>query len=138
MNIHLATQMLLYKDTSKLALEEFQTCKRAYQQESERKTSFIKDAYQDYKAHTTIGIANHFNLALRTLPLPLPAGYPWNAFYDSTERILQVNQRVPFLSDIAVKRFGWPTKTYANIHFKIFLRRIVPAISLHIAQHVGL
>jgi hypothetical protein len=93
MSIHLANQMLLYKDTAKLVSQEFQKCKRAYEQESEKQTSFIKDAYQDYKTHTKLGIENHFNLALRTLPLPLPEGYPWRAFYDSTERILQVNQR---------------------------------------------
>ena len=97
----------------------------------------IRSIYQEYKMHTANGIENHFQFALRTLPIPIPSNFPWSTFYDPNERLLQVNQRVPFITDIVVKRADSkrpPAKKDADN----FLRRLVPAISLHIAQHVAL
>jgi len=34
----------------------------------------------------------------------MPANFPWSTFYDANERLLQINQRVPFITDIVVKR----------------------------------
>jgi hypothetical protein len=97
----------------------------------------IASVYKEYTAHTRNGIAGHFQLALRTLAIPIPANFPWSTFYDANERLLQINQRVPFITDIVVKRADSkrpPAKKDADN----FLRRLVPAISLHIAQHVAL
>jgi len=70
------------------------------------------------------------------LPLPLPRGYPWAVFYDPAERILQVNQRLPLLTDIKVKRPD-SKRPIAKRDADHFLRRILPAIVLHIAQHAA-
>jgi hypothetical protein len=64
----------------------------------------ITNVYKEYSAHTRNGIAGHFQLALGTLALPMPANFPWSTFYDANERLLQINQRVPFVADIVVKR----------------------------------
>jgi Restriction endonuclease len=97
----------------------------------------IRNVYKEYTAHTTNGIERHFQLALEILALPIPSKFPWSTFYDANERLLQINQRVPFLTDIVVQRPDSkrpPSKRDTDN----FLRRLVPAVSLHIAQHVAL
>jgi restriction endonuclease len=76
-------------------------------------------------------------LALRTLALPIPSNFPWSTFYDPNERLLQVNQRVPAISDIVVSRTD-SKRPPAKKDTDNFLRRLVPAVSLHIAQDVAL
>jgi hypothetical protein len=137
MDVHLANQMLIYKDAAKQALTDFNAYKLAYEQECERQIRPLKHVYQGYKDHTRTGIENHFSIALETLPLPLPSRFPWKVFYDPSERILQINQRVPFLTDIAVTRPD-SKRAIARRDSDNFLRRVVPAISLHVAQHVSL
>jgi Restriction endonuclease len=103
----------------------------------DEKLAPIASVYKEYTAHTRNGIAGHFQLALGTLALPIPSNFPWNTFYDANERLLQINQRVPSISDIVVKRADnkrAPSKRDTDN----FLRRLVPAVSLHIAQHVAL
>jgi restriction system protein len=85
---------------------------------------------------TKEGVEEHFSLGLETLPLPLPPGYPWRVFYDPVERLVQVNQRVPFLSDIVVKRSD-NNRAPAKRDVDNFLRRLVPAISLQIVANVA-
>jgi restriction system protein len=68
--------------------------------------------------------------------LPLPPEYPWRVFYDRDERFIQINQRVPFSSDVAVKRTD-SKRPLAKRDIEHFLRRLVPAISLHIASNVA-
>jgi hypothetical protein len=97
----------------------------------------IRSVYKEYTTHTKNGIEKHFQLALRTLPLPLPSNFPWRTFYDATERLLQVNQRVPFIADIVVKRAD-SKRAPSKRDTDNFQRRLVPAVSLHIAQHVAL
>jgi hypothetical protein len=137
MSIRLAHQKLIHSETAKAVSEEFHRCKRAYEQERERQLNPIKHAYEDYSARTKLGIESHFDWALRTLALPLPSDFPWSVFYDPQERILQVNQRVPFLADIVVKRSDGK-RALAKRDADNFLRHIVPAISLYIAQHVAI
>jgi hypothetical protein len=96
----------------------------------------ITSVYKEYSAHTSNGIAGHFQLALGTLALPIPSNFPWSTFYDANERLLQINQRVPFIADIVVKRAD-SKRLPAKKDTDNFLRRLVPAISLHIAQHAA-
>jgi hypothetical protein len=95
----------------------------------------IRSVYKEYTAHTTNGIERHFQLALGTLALRMPSNFPWSTFYDANERLLQINQRVPFLPDIVVKRAD-SKRPPAKRDTDNLLRRLVPAVSLHIAQHV--
>jgi hypothetical protein len=97
----------------------------------------IRSVYKEYTSHTRNGIEGHFQLALGTLALPIPSNFPWNTFYDPNERLLQINQRVPFVTDIVVKRADSKRAT-SKRDTDNFLRRLVPAVSLHIAQHVAL
>jgi hypothetical protein len=57
-------------------------------------------------------------------------------FYDPEERLIQINQRVPFTSDIVVKRTE-SKRALAKRDVDYFLRRLIPAISLHIAANVA-
>ena len=70
------------------------------------------------------------------LSLPVPPGYGWNAYYDPEDRILQVNQRLPLPSDIVVRRPD-SKRPPAKRDTDHFLRRIIPAIALYIAQHAA-
>src|SRR5262249_52257558 len=98
----------------------------------------ITNVYKEYSAHTTNGIERHFQLALGTLALPIPPSFPSSTFYDANERLLQINQRVPFVTaDIVVKRAD-SKRPPAKKDTDNFLRQLVPAISLHIAQHVAI
>jgi hypothetical protein len=90
-----------------------------------------------YTSHTRNGIEGHFQLALGTLALPIPSNFPWRTFYNANERLLQINQRVPFIADIVAKRAD-SKRAPAKKDTDNFLRRLVPAVSLHIAQHVAL
>src|SRR5262249_16129162 len=68
--------------------------------------------------------------------LPVPEGYPWAVFYDPVERILQVNQRVPALADIVLRRTD-SKRQIAKRDADYFLRRLFPAIMLHTAQYIS-
>jgi hypothetical protein len=137
MEIHVANEQLACREAQNSLTTEFNHWKRNYEQESEEQLAPIKTVLEDYVAQTSASIERHFQLALRTLLIPVPSTFPWSTFYDSNERLLQVNQRVPSLSDIVLKRADSkrpPAKKDADN----FLRRVVPAVSLHIAQHVAL
>ena len=82
MDIHIAKQKLAY----------------------DKQLAPITNVHKEYSARTRNGIAGHFQLALGCLALPMPANFPWSTFYDANERLLQINQRVPFVTDIVVKR----------------------------------
>ena len=82
MDIHIAKQKLAY----------------------DKQLAPITNVHKEYSARTRNGIAGHFQLALGCLALPMPANFPWSTFYDANERLLQINQRVPFITDIVVKR----------------------------------
>jgi restriction endonuclease len=126
MEIHIANE--------RLALHQKE---RIYEEQFEQQLGPIKRVYDEYKSRTNAGIERHFQFSLRTLPLPLPSDFPWSTFYDPSQRLLQINQRVPFIPDILVKR-PESKRPPAKRDVDYFLRRLVPAISLHIAQHVAL
>jgi restriction system protein len=136
MEIHLAHQALLSKEFANTITREYEACRRRYQADAEADVGPIREVLQDYKARTKSGIERHFHLALRLLLLPLPPGYPWTVFYDPDERILQINQRLPALHDIVVKRSD-SKRPIAKRDVDGFLRKILPAIVLHIAQHAA-
>jgi hypothetical protein len=93
MEIHIANE--------RLALHQKE---RIYEEQFEQQLGPIKRVYDEYKSRTNAGIERHFQFSLRTLPLPLPSDFPWSTFYDPSQRLLQINQRVPFIPDILVKR----------------------------------
>jgi hypothetical protein len=137
MDLQLASERLAYQQTQNSLTTEFNVAKRNYEQQSDQQLAPIRTVYKEYTAHTRNGIERHFQLALRTLALPMPSNFPWNTFYDANEHLLQINQRVPFITDIVVKRAD-SKRAPAKRDTDNFLRRLVPAISLHIAQHVAL
>jgi hypothetical protein len=135
--IHIANERSAYQSTQNSLMTEFNVCKRNYEQQSDEQLAPIRSVLQEYTTQTSSGIQAHFQLALRTLAIPIPSNFPWSTFYDANERLLQVNQRVPSIADIVVKRPDSkrpPSKKDTGN----FLRRLVPAVSLHIAQHVAL
>jgi Restriction endonuclease len=136
-DIHLANEKLAYHEMQNSLTREFHFAKRNYEQQTDEQLAPIRSIYKEYTAHTSNGIERHFQLALRTLALPLPANFPWNTFYDANERLLQINQRVPSISDIVVKSAD-SKRAPAKKDTDNFLRRVVPKVSLHIAQHVAL
>ena len=85
---------------------------------------------------TQDGVRSHFELALCNLPLPIPNDYPWEVFYDPSERVLQVNQCVPSLADVAVVRRD-SKRPPAKRDAEAVLRRLVPAVALQLAHHVA-
>jgi restriction system protein len=137
MDIHIANEELAYQEAMNSLTAQFNSHKKDWEQQYDQQLGPLSSIYKEYKMHTRESIENHFQFALRTLALPLPSNFPWSTFYNTNERLLQVNQRVPSISDIVVKRADSkrpPAKKDADN----FLRRIVPAVSLHIAQHVTL
>jgi Restriction endonuclease len=133
MDLFIANQKLQRRSI----LEQFQTSKKLYEDQAAKELAPIRNVHKCYLLGTKEGIEDHFSLGLETLALPLPPDYPWRVFYDSAEQIIQVNQRVPFLSDITVKRPD-SNRAPAKRDADYFLRRLVPAISLHIAANVAI
>lgn len=101
MDIHIANERLAYREKQNSLATEFNLCKRRYEQLSDQAWAPIRSVLQDYTTQTTGGIQGHFQLALRTLPLPFPSNLPWSTFYDANESLLQVNQ-VFLLSQISL------------------------------------
>jgi restriction system protein len=137
MDIYIANEMLAYREMENSLLTEFNLSKRNYEQQSDEQLAPIRSVYKEYATHTRNGIERHFHLALRTLALPIPSTFPWSTFYDPNDSLLQINQRVPFIADIVVKRAD-SKRAPSKRDTDNFLRRLVPAVSLHIAQHVAL
>jgi Restriction endonuclease len=137
MDIHIANERLAYQEAQNSLTAQFNSCKSDWEQQDDQQLGPLSSIYKEYKMRTKDGIERHFELALRTLPLPLPPNFPWRTFYDANERLLQVNHRVPSISDIVVKRAD-SKRPPAKKDTDNFLRRLVPAVSLHIAQHVAL
>jgi restriction system protein len=137
MDTHIVNERSAYQQTQNFVATEFNFAKTNYEQQSDEQLAPIRSIYKEYASHTRNGIERHFQLALRTLALPIPANFPWNTFYDANERLLQINQRVPFITDIVVNRAD-SKRAPAKKDTDNFLRRLVPAISLHIAQHAAL
>jgi restriction system protein len=136
MDLFVANQKLRFKDLQKSASEGFQTCKKQFEQKAKSELQPLRNTYEVYLLGTKEGIEQHFSLGLETIQLPLPPRFPWRVFYDPEERLVQINQRVPFTSDIVVKRTE-SKRPLAKRDVESLLRRLVPAISLHIAANVA-
>jgi hypothetical protein len=133
LDLFIAAQKLRVKELT----AEFQTCKTRFEQQAAKELEAVREIYKNYLLKTKEGIEGHFRLGLETLPLPLPPEFPWRVFYSVDERLVQVNQRVPFLSDIAVKRPD-SNRALAKRDTENFLRRLIPAISMHIARNIAM
>jgi restriction system protein len=133
--------MNLYLDNQKLKLKDIQAeytaCKSAFERDCEEATRPLRRTSKLYDDRTPQGIKQHFTLALSSLTLPLPTNYHWEVFFDETERLLQVNQCVPSLADITVKRTD-SNRPPAKRDAEAALRRYVPAISLQLAHMVAI
>jgi Restriction endonuclease len=137
METHIANERLAYREIQQFLATEFNFAKRNYELQRDGQLAPIRNVLQEYTTQTSSGIKEHFQLALRTLALPIPSNFPWTTFYDPNERLLQINQRVPSVADIVVKRSD-SERAPAKKDTDNFLRRLVPTVSLHIAQHVAL
>jgi restriction system protein len=135
-DIYVAHQALKFKEFKDSILREYAACKQRYESDRNMALSRAKTVYEEYERSTKTGIENHFHLALAMISLPLPRDYPWALFYEPAKRTVQVNQRLPLLSDIIVKRSD-SKRAIAKRDAEHFLRRILPAIVLSIAQQVA-
>jgi restriction system protein len=81
-------------------------------------------------------IAARFNQALCLQPLPIPSEFRWETFYDAESRTLQVNQNVPSLDKIIVKRDD-SNRALSKRDTEEFKRKIMPLIALHTAQQIA-
>lgn len=106
------------------------------EQQSVRALQPIRDIYKGYLLGTKEGIEQHFSLGLETIVLPVPPRFPWRVFYDRDERLIQLNQRVPFATELVVSRTD-SKRPPAKRDVETFLRRYVPAVSLHLASNVA-
>jgi hypothetical protein len=95
MELFLANQSLKCRELNQIIDAEYEASKKRFEQRAAEELKPLRDVYKGYLLGTQQGIVDHFSLALQTLPLPLPTGFPWRVFYDQNERVLQVNQRVP-------------------------------------------
>jgi hypothetical protein len=133
--------MRLYLDNLKLKLKDIQAeyaaCKSSFERECEEATRPLRMTSKLYDDRAPQGITQHFTLALSTLTLPLSTNYHWEVFYDENERLLQVNQCVPSLADITVKRVDG-NRAPAKRDAESALRRYVPAIALQLAYMVAI
>jgi hypothetical protein len=136
MDLFLTNQKLVFKDLQTSVSAAFHACKQRFEQKATSELQPLRDIHRAYLLGTKEGIEQHFGLGLETIQLPIPPRFPWRVFYDPDERLIQINQRVPFTSDIVVKRTE-SKRPLAKRDVEHFLRRLVPAISLHIAGNVA-
>src|SRR5260370_6674223 len=107
-----------------------------FERDCERATRPIRNTHARYVERSAEGIKSHFVLTLCKVSLPVPSDYPWEVFYDPKERLLQINQCVPSIADVTVKRTD-SNRPLAKRDSEAVLRRYVPAIALQIAHHVA-
>ena len=136
MKLWIANEELKVRELRQTISAEYQTRKKQFEERAAEELKSIRDIYKQYLLDTQQGVTEHFSLALHTLPLPLPAAFPWRVYYDRNERLIQVNERVPFASDTIVKRPN-RKRPPAKRDIEHFLRHFIPAISLHIAACVA-
>ncbi len=136
MTIYLSNLKLKLRDAETALTNEYQQAKSAYGFDCDAATRPIRNTHARYVQDNPEGIKSHFVLTLCNLSLPLPSDYPWDVFFDSDERLLQINQCVPSISDVTVKRAD-SNRPPAKRDADAVLRRYVPAIALQIAHHVA-
>jgi restriction system protein len=136
MDLFITNQKLRFKELQSSISEEFRASKKRFELAATSDLQPLENTHKDYLSGIKKGVEQHFSLGLETIQLPLPPRFPWRVFYDPEERLIQINQRVPFTSDIVVKRTE-NKRPLAKLDVDHFLRRLVPAISLHIAANVA-
>jgi restriction system protein len=136
MEIHLGHAKLKFRDAEASLAREFAQIKAKYERDGEEAVGPILSTFAKYSTRDVDGIKAHFVLALCHLSLPLPADYPWDVFYKRDERLLQVNQCVPSVSDISVVRPD-SKRPLAKRDVDAVLRRYVPAVALQVAHHLA-
>jgi HJR/Mrr/RecB family endonuclease len=137
MEICIANENLKFREAQQSISAEFKSCKNQFEQRAAEELKTLEDIFKKYMSGSSEGVEQHFSLSLHTIALPLAPSFPWRVFYDHSERLIQVNQRVPFLSDIVVKRPD-SNRAPAKRDVDNFLRQYVPAISLHIAATIAM
>jgi restriction system protein len=135
---HYLTNLRLQIRDAQTALDaSYDQCRTSYEGHRDSATHPIRSIYERYLKRDAPGVKTHFTLALCALKLPLPDIYEWSVFYDDSERILQVNQCVPAIADISVKRLEG-NRAPAKRDVDFILRRFVPAIALQIAHQIAI
>jgi restriction system protein len=135
MKIYLGNLNLKLREAEAALASEYQQAKSIFELDCERATRPIRNTHARYVERSPEGIKSHFILTLCNLSLPLPSDYQWDVFYGSDERLLQINQCVPSIADVTVKRTD-SNRPSAKRDSDAVLRRYVPAIALQIAHHV--
>jgi restriction system protein len=131
-----STEMDKYRSFKRSLAEDFLARKSSFQNAVAIESSPIQHAIAAYQKRSKQGIEQHFSLGLQSLALPLPGGYPWKVLYDDNEKIIQINQRVPLLGDIKVRRPD-SRRDPAKRDSELFLRSYLPAISMRILENVA-
>jgi hypothetical protein len=96
--LFIANENLKFREQNQTIQAEYETSKKRFEQRAIEELKGLRGVYKRYLLDTQQGVEEHFDLALSTLALPLPAAFPWRVFYDRDEPLIQVNQRVPFAS----------------------------------------
>ena len=136
MEIHLGDLALKWREAEAALLQEFESAKAAYERECQNATRPIRAVQERYRQRTSDGVKSHFELTLCNLSLPIPNDYPWAVLFDPTDRLLQVNQCVPSLSDVSVVRLD-SKRAPAKRDADAALRRFVPSIALQLAHQLA-
>jgi Restriction endonuclease len=136
MKIYLTNLDLKLREAETALASEYEQAKSSFERDCEGATRPIRHTHARYVERSPEGIKSHFILTLCNLSLPLPSDYPWDLFYDPDERLLQINQCVPSIADVTVKRVG-SNRPPAKRDSDAVLRRYVPAIALQMAHHVA-
>jgi restriction system protein len=136
LDLYITNFQLHLRDSEAALHSNFEQSKAAYERDRDSATTPIRSTYERYLQRDARGVRNHFILALCNLQLPLPDTYQWDVFYDQSERILQVNQCVPAIADISVRRTDG-NRAPAKRDVEFVLRRYVPAIALQLAHQIA-
>jgi hypothetical protein len=136
MNNFLTNLKLTVRDSQAELDANYQQCKTTWERQRDAAILPIRNTYKRYLARDVIGVQAHFTLVLSALHLPLPDNFEWSVFYDPNDRVLQVNQCVPAIADIIVKRSD-SNRPPAKRDAEAVLRRFVPAVALQVAHQVA-
>jgi restriction system protein len=136
MNNFLTNLELTIRDAQAGLDASYEQCKAAWEHQRDAAIRPIRNTYRRYLARDALGVQAHFTLVLSALRLPLPDNFEWSVFYDPDDRVLQVNQCVPAIADIVIKRSD-SNRPPAKRDAEAVLRRFVPAIALQVAHQVA-
>jgi restriction system protein len=136
MKHYLTNLKLTLRDAQAELDASYQQCKATWELQRDEAILPIRNTYTKYLARVVKGVRAHFTLVLSALRLPLPDNFEWSVFYDPSDRVLQVNQCVPAIADMTIRRSDG-NRPPAKRDVEAVLRRFVPAIALQIAHQVA-